>query len=266
MLHYRSYISDNSLPWVTLVHGIGGSSSIWFRQIKEFRKHFNVLVIDLRGHGQSPRGIWKKGDTFKEVSIEVIDVLDHLSIRQTHFVGISLGTIVSQTIAKHYPSYVSSLVLCGAILQFDIRTKSLLGFGRATKQFIPYMWLYKLFAWIIMPNRSHKESRLTFVESAKKMCQKEFIKWFSLTKVLNPYLDRLQIETNGLPTMFIMGEEDYMFRSPVEELARRDASLGLITIKNAGHVCNIDQPQTYNEQTITYIHSIERSKKSIQTV
>jgi len=266
LLHYRSYRSDVALPWVTFIHGAGGSSSIWFKQVKEFRKHFNVLVIDLRGHGQSARGRWKKGDTFKEVSCEVIDVLNHLSISKTHLVGISLGTIVVQTISKHFPEYVQSLVLSGAIIKLDIRTKFLLWFGRTTKRFIPYMLLYKLFAWIIMPNRSHEESRLAFVNSAKKMCQKEFIKWFSLTKVINPYLDRLQIETNGLPTMFIMGEEDYLFRAPVEELVRRDPSLGLITIEKAGHVCNIDQPESYNAQTIAYIKKIESKQVALQTV
>ncbi|TDL31491.1 alpha/beta hydrolase [Jeotgalibacillus sp. S-D1] len=266
MLHYRSYRLNDDLPWVTFIHGAGGSSSIWFRQIKEFRQHFNVLVMDLRGHGQSARGRWKKGDTFKEVSSEVIEVLNHLSIEKTHFVGISLGTIVVQTISNHYPQYVSSLVLSGAVIKLDIRTKFLLWFGRTTKHFIPYMLLYKLFAWIIMPNRSHEESRLAFVNSAKKMCQKEFIRWFSLTKVINPYLDRLQIETNGLPTMFVMGEEDYLFRAPVEELVRRDPSLGLITIEKAGHVCNIDQPQVYNDKTIAYIKEVESASKKLQYV
>ncbi|PPA70633.1 alpha/beta fold hydrolase [Jeotgalibacillus proteolyticus] len=266
MLHYRAYSSDESMPWVTFIHGAGGSSSIWFKQVKEFRKHFNVLVIDLRGHGQSERGRWKKGDSFKEVSHEVIDVMHHLSIKKTHFVGVSLGTIVVQTISKHYPEYVSSLVLTGAIIKLDIRTKLLLWIGRTTKRFIPYMLLYKLFAWIIMPNRSHEESRLAFVNSAKKMCQKEFIKWFSLTRMINPYLDRLQIETNGSPTMFIMGEEDYLFRAPVEELVRRDKALGLVTIKNAGHVCNIDQPEAYNQQTIDFINKIEASIGLSKTV
>jgi pimeloyl-ACP methyl ester carboxylesterase len=35
------------------VHGAGGSSSIWFKQIRDFKKQYNVLLLDLHGHGDS---------------------------------------------------------------------------------------------------------------------------------------------------------------------------------------------------------------------
>ena len=53
MLNYYSYPHTTSKEWVTFVHGAGGSSSIWFKQVRDFKKHFNVLILDLRGHGDS---------------------------------------------------------------------------------------------------------------------------------------------------------------------------------------------------------------------
>ena len=53
MLSYSVYRNENTTKWVTFVHGAGGSSSIWFRQIRAFQSEFNVLLIDLRGHGDS---------------------------------------------------------------------------------------------------------------------------------------------------------------------------------------------------------------------
>ena len=53
MINYSVYKNFESDQWVTFVHGAGGSSSIWYRQIKEFKKHFNVILLDLRGHGKS---------------------------------------------------------------------------------------------------------------------------------------------------------------------------------------------------------------------
>ena len=53
MLHYTTYTHETSQKWVTFVHGAGGSSTIWFKQIRAFKAEFNVLFLDLRGHGNS---------------------------------------------------------------------------------------------------------------------------------------------------------------------------------------------------------------------
>ena len=53
MLYYKKYELSPEKDWVVFVHGAGGSSSIWYRQIRAFRQHFNVLLLDLRGHGNS---------------------------------------------------------------------------------------------------------------------------------------------------------------------------------------------------------------------
>ncbi|MCA1064852.1 alpha/beta hydrolase (plasmid) [Rossellomorea sp. AcN35-11] len=252
MLHYKTYYKDEFAPWVTFIHGAGGSSSIWFKQIKVFKKEFNVLLIDLRGHGSS-NSVWKKGDTFVDVSEEVIDVLDHLNISSSHFIGISLGTIVVQTLAGRHPERLSSMILAGAVIQLNFRTKFLLAIGNAFKFILPYMLLYKLFAWIIMPKNTHVESRYTFVKQAKRMCQKEFIRWFGLTRSINPYLKNLQLDTKGIPTLFVMGSEDHLFVTPVKQLVEKQTELTLELINDSGHVCNIDQPEKFNSITLNFL-------------
>jgi pimeloyl-ACP methyl ester carboxylesterase len=59
MLYYKTYPKPDCAEWVVFVHGAGGSSSIWFKQIKDFSRYFNVLMVDLRGHGKSA------GDNFQ---------------------------------------------------------------------------------------------------------------------------------------------------------------------------------------------------------
>lgn len=258
MLHYRIYSNNQSNQWVTLIHGAGGSSTIWYKQIKTYRQNFNVLCIDLRGHGGSDKVTWKKGDTFTQVAEDVIEVLDHLTIDSSHFIGISLGTIVIQTLTREYPTRVKSMILGGAVIQLDIRTKFLISVGNLFKFIMPYIWLYKIFAWIIMPKKRHTESRHAFVEQAKRMCQKEFIRWFKLTRALNPYLRRLQIETKGVPTLFVMGEEDHLFLTSIKELIKRQPELKLACIKDSGHVCNIDQPEDFNYITVNFIKQMEK--------
>ena len=63
---------------MTFVHGAGGSSSIWFKQIRDFKKHFNVLLLDLRGHGKSNYKItnaFKKKYTFSSIANDIVETL-----------------------------------------------------------------------------------------------------------------------------------------------------------------------------------------------
>ncbi len=256
MLHYRIYSNSSSEEWVTFIHGAGGSSTIWYKQINSFRKNFNVLCIDLRGHGESNKVLWRKGDTFLQVSEDVIEVIDYLNIQSSHFVGISLGTIIIQTLTRNHPERVKSMILGGAIIQLDMRTKFLIAVGNLFKYILPYIWIYKIFAWIIMPKERHFESRHAFVEQAKRMCQKEFLRWFRLTKSLNPYLRNLQMDTKGVPTLFVMGEEDHLFLTSIQELVKKQPELKLECIKDSGHVCNIDQPVQFNRVTVDFIKQL----------
>lgn len=253
MLHYKTYVIGEQTPWVTLVHGAGANSAIWYKQLRDYKKYFNVLLVDLRGHGKSDRGLWKKGDTFHQVADDVVEVLNHLRIEKSHFIGISLGTIVIQTIAQKYPQRFHSMILGGAVTKLDLRTNLLIKAGNLGKYILPYMWIYKLFAWIIMPKDNHKEARQTFVEQAKKMCQKEFIKWFSLVKRINPFLKKLQEDFDHVPTMFVMGTEDYLFLDQVHDLMLAGANVKLSYIEEAGHVCNIDKPIKFNEVTVKFM-------------
>ena len=53
MLHYKTHILSPSHEWVVFLHGLGGNSNIWYKQVKDFKKEFNLLFIDLKGHGGS---------------------------------------------------------------------------------------------------------------------------------------------------------------------------------------------------------------------
>ena len=73
MIHFTVYEKDKDAQWVTFVHGAGGSSSIWFKQIRDFQKHFNVLLLDLRGHGNSNHQIKK---AFKQKIISLYSLIE----------------------------------------------------------------------------------------------------------------------------------------------------------------------------------------------
>ena len=257
MINYTIYQNETSNQWVTFVHGAGGSSSIWFKQIRDFQKHYNVLLLDLRGHGSSNEQIKKafhKKYTFKSIANDVLEVLDYLKIETSHFVGISLGTIVIRQLAETNSNRVKSMILGGAILKMNFRSQILMRLGNMFKYVLPYLVLYKFFAFVIMPNKNHKQSRLLFINEAKKLYQKEFIRWFKLTAEINPILKWFrQVELN-IPTLYVMGEEDYMFLPSVRKVVEKHyKSSKLFVVEQCGHVVNVEQPLVFNSAVLAFI-------------
>jgi pimeloyl-ACP methyl ester carboxylesterase len=268
MLYYKTYKLGEDKDWVVFIHGAGGSSTIWYRQIKAYKEHFNVLFMDLRGHGNSNQTLqdslqehYKEKYTFKLVSEDVIKVLDHLGINRAHFVGVSLGSIIIRTLEDLQPGRVISSVLCGAIMRLDIRSRFLVWAGHTFKRIIPFMWLYKLFAWVILPRANHEESRNMFIREAKKMATKEFLRWYRMTYEVNPILRNFRESESENPTLYIMGREDHMFLPPVQKLVSQHTNSELVIIEDCGHVCNIEKPDEFNEISIRFLLKHSQQKK-----
>jgi len=259
LLNYYTYTHASSKEWVTFVHGAGGSSSIWYKQIRDFKKHFNVLILDLRGHGNSKPSIkdtFNPKYTFDSITEDIVEVIEHLNIEKSHFIGISLGTILIRNLAEKRPALVQSMIMGGAIIKLNIRSQILMKLGVIFKSVVPYMLLYKFFAFIIMPKKNHKKSRSLFVNEAKKLYQKEFIRWFKLTSEINPLLRFFRAKDIKIPTLYVMGAEDHLFLPSIKNIVSKHITSSLFVIENCGHVVNVEQPETFNTQTIRFITSL----------
>jgi pimeloyl-ACP methyl ester carboxylesterase len=254
MLFYKTHTHTTTSPWVVFVHGAGGSSAIWYKQIRSFKANFNVLLVDLRGHGRSPgSAVMGKNYNFETISADVLQVLDHLNIKKAHFVGVSLGTIIIRQLAEMAPERVQSMILAGAIAKLDIRSRFFVGMGNTFKNLVPYLWLYKLFAFVIMPRKNHAESRSFFVNEARKLARQEFLRWYKLTGQLRPLLKRFEVPLPGIPTLYVMGRQDHMFLPTVQDLVKRTRQATLEIVEECGHVVTMEQPAVFNEYAIRFI-------------
>ena len=73
MIHYKK--KDNGKnDWVVFIHPLGGSSVTYYKQLKDFQKDFNLLLIDLHGHGKSIKTI--TGMKPNEIAQDIIDIID----------------------------------------------------------------------------------------------------------------------------------------------------------------------------------------------
>ena len=79
---------------VLLIHGVGSDASSWDQIARELADEFQVIRLDLRGHGRSAP---IDGDlTLDDFVRDAIDVLDACAVPLAHIVGFSLGGMVAR--------------------------------------------------------------------------------------------------------------------------------------------------------------------------
>ncbi|SHI55950.1 Pimeloyl-ACP methyl ester carboxylesterase [Tangfeifania diversioriginum] len=257
MLYHKIFRHKTSKTWVVFVHGAGGSNVVWFRQLRDFKKQFNVLLVDLRGHGKSKKQ-YSKEEIYKfdEIAADVIYTMDHLNIEKAHFVGISLGCIVIRAMDKLAPGRAESIILGGAVVQFNKKINGLVSVAKLLNSILPYMWLYRLNAWILIPSRKHTASRNLFISEAVRLGDREFKKWLRMSGEIRDNLKEFLVKEASAPVLYLMGERDHMFLPMVSNLVKKHLNSKLEVIRNSGHVCNLDQPEVFNERSIQFIKKV----------
>ncbi|SFJ76298.1 Pimeloyl-ACP methyl ester carboxylesterase [Halobacillus dabanensis] len=256
-LDYKAFLNEQTNEWVVFLHGFGGNHTIFFKQMDYFKKHFNLLFIDLPGHGQSPfhAGV---PCLLTGTSQHVISVMDNLSIESAHFLGVSLGTIVMQSIALEYPKRIKSMTLGGAAGKW-LKWGEILGkitVSPLFRQTLPYMVPFQTFAHIMMPKRKHSFSRNIFIREARNLGQHVYLGWASVIRDSHKVYDRLRKSTNTIPKLYVSGAEDYMFLRGITNHVNKETSARLHIIQKCGHVCNIEKAAEFNEVALDFINMV----------
>ena len=254
MLHYTTFENNKFDSWIVMIHGAGGSIEVWFRQVADYARHFNLLLVDLAGHGGSANESFGKGFNFSRAAEQVMEVVNHLKIKKCHFIGLSLGSIVVRLIAKHNPQQVSSMVLAGAVTQLNTKVRTLLTLATTFKRLIPYSLIKNVIAKCIIPQGKYENSKRLFLNNAKKVSFDSFLNWLKLGDGVSTYIKELFEEYIAIPTLYMMGEDDRLFLPQVRQTVRNAGDhVSLIVVPNAGHVCNVDNKRYFNEHSLEFM-------------
>ena len=252
MLKYQA-IDNQKEEWVVFIHGMGGSTKTWARQIEDFSKQYNLLLLDLPGHGQHSDTIIHKVDSVK-MHEGIIATMNHLNISSAHFVALSLGTIVTANFAIHHPEYVKSIILGAASLKVSGIYKFAVIAANKIKKLVPYKFLYKFFAWFMLPKKNHKKSRRIFLREVVKLNKKTMYAWIEylqITRKSEQILSKLDNLKKNI--LIISGDEDHCFLNDVKAIVNRKKTLKLNIINKCGHICSIEKWYDFNSMALNFL-------------
>ncbi|GIX45856.1 MAG: hypothetical protein KatS3mg131_0067 [Candidatus Tectimicrobiota bacterium] len=100
-------------PEVVLIHGLATNLAFWYLRVAPLlRRHFCLILYDLRGHGRSDMP--PTGYTTADMAADLHALLTHLGVARVHLVGHSYGGAVALHYAVLYPERVGSVTLADA--------------------------------------------------------------------------------------------------------------------------------------------------------
>lgn len=103
-------------PVVLLSHCFSADHRFWDAHLPAC-EGLRVLRYDTRGHGSSgrPEGPY----SLDMLAGDVIGLLDALAIEYVHFVGVSMGGMIAQTVALAHPERLTSLALVNTMPTYN---------------------------------------------------------------------------------------------------------------------------------------------------
>jgi pimeloyl-ACP methyl ester carboxylesterase len=100
------------------IHGAANDHSVWSLQSRYFAFHgWNVLALDLSGHGQSEGPLLTSVDA---LAAWVAAVLDAANVKAATIIGHSMGSLTALELASRRPDLVSKLALVGTAVPMAV--------------------------------------------------------------------------------------------------------------------------------------------------
>jgi pimeloyl-ACP methyl ester carboxylesterase len=246
-------------PPVLLLHGgYGLDSRQWGRQLDVLSDEFTVVAWDMPGHGQSS----DPPSTFGMP--EYVDCLagfvDALELDRPHVVGLSFGGGLALALYGRHPAIPRTLVLCGAYagwagsLPADVVEERL---QRAMREadLPPETWMPAYLPGMLSPSApadmiDELKSIMLGVHPVGYRTELQGFAKVDLRDVL---------PTIEVPTLLLWGDADQRSPLPVAEtLHAQIPGSTLVLLAGAGHVCNVEAPDQFNDAVREFLHKSRR--------
>ncbi|MDR4494761.1 MAG: alpha/beta fold hydrolase [Nitrospirales bacterium] len=243
---------------LVFIHAFPLSKSMWLPQVDALKDSCRVITLDLRGHGESDTMLWNW--TLDDYAADVIGLLDHLGIAQAVFIGLSMGGYTVFSLCRHFADRVHAIVLADTRAQADTEEGKAGRRGMAQIAFnegasaIADLMIPKLLA----PSTIQRQPDM--VEQVRQM----ILQTPSVGIVADLMAMAARPDSTDLltlitcPTLILVGEQDVA--TPVAEsryMADRIPGATLVTIPEAGHLSNIEQPRAFNHALETFLQRLK---------
>lgn len=262
-LYYE--ISGKGEPLV-LIHGSFGDRRFWDPQFMELSKKYKVLRYDIRGYGKS--ALPNSNELYRDVD-DLKALMDYLGINKAHICGLSLGSFILIDLALTYPDKCLSLIPIGPRVAGDgtdeyktpnadsvraiIATTTEIVKSKGAKEATDYLWTgnHAMGKCVVSPKTREALLKMGY----------EYSWWRYLYPSKREYAFPMaikQLNEIKIATLVVSAEYDLALCKEIAAiLAKGIQGAKMISIKNAGHMMNMDNPKEFNKAISEFVDKVK---------
>jgi 3-oxoadipate enol-lactonase len=241
---------------VTLSHSLATDLSMWDTQATALARRYRVLRYDTRGHGgtDAPAGAY----SFEQLAADAKALLGALGIQRTHWVGLSMGGMIGQTLALQSPELFRSLSLCDTTSRVAEEAKPLWAerITIAETQGMEPLVEPTIGRWF---TPGFVERAKDVVDRVRAMIRSTPPQGYAgCCRAITALNLTDRISAIGLPTLIVVGEHDQA--TPVaasQVINERIKGSQMVVIKSASHLSNIEQPAEFTAAVERFLGALE---------
>jgi len=251
-IYYETY--GTGVP-IVLISGLGSDHTFWATSIETLSQHYQVIVFDPRGIGQTdmPREPY----SITMLADDVAGLMDGLHIEKAHIAGHSMGGCVAQFFASRYSHRVERLVLAATFPVLNVQARLFLDAmlaiyeqGASPKQmyalFVP--WLYSA-PFLADPEHA---AYLVYDENAPN--QQPLHAWKNQYLAIRQLNSTTLLASINVPTLIIGGEKDMVAQVNDAQILHSHISNSKFTIiEEVGHMLNFEKPTIFSRHILDFL-------------
>lgn len=252
-------------PLCLFLHGIGGGRGNWLPQLVAAGSVMRAAALDMRGYGGSALGPMQS--TVDDHCNDILRVKEALGAERLVLVGLSFGSWIATSFAMRHPELLAGLVLSGGCTgmseagpqereAFRTSRQVPLDAGKTPADFAP-----AVVDVLAGPNAAEtvRAKLLASMAAIPSAAYRDALVCFT-----NPP-ERFDFSRLAMPVLMMTGEHDRL--APPSEIRgvanriltqSRRPDVRYETIADAGHVCNVEQPDYYSHILLQFLRRLPR--------
>jgi pimeloyl-ACP methyl ester carboxylesterase len=266
-----AYVDEGnaSLETILFIHGMASGIPVWRKNIRDLKRHYRCIAVDLPGHGYSGKGNYPYTVSF--FAGVILSFIERLGLQSLCLAGHSMGAQIACVAALRAPILIKQIILASPS-GFERYTASdkqtLINLAVATVGMGHAFTQHKLN--FMMGFRNHNEeagelaARLPIYKQDAPQFGKMMLKCIEsmlleglsdvLSSIKQPSLILVGSDDIVSPYQFIHGER---YEKTVRVNSANIPYCKFVRIEDCGHFVQYQRPKLFNKEVVMFLNTTQ---------